>query len=60
MNEIKVIDNLSFFESKYFDRVIQKGEKLLWSGFFYKTNKWGKRQNRYFLLTDHRFINVGK
>lgn len=44
----------------YFKYLIQKDEKLYWSGESLKTNRRGTTQKRVFILTSKRVVNVGK
>lgn len=60
MEKIKVIDKVNFICDKHYQKVMGKDENLFWSGESFKINKRGKRQNRVFLLTNKRVINVGK
>lgn len=60
MDQIQVIDHLKFIGNKNYIKLMEKDEKLYWSGNSYKINKRGKRQERFFVVTDQRVINVGK
>lgn len=60
MDQIQVIDNQKFIQNKLYSKVMNNDEKLYWSGLSNKINKVGKRQERFFILTDQRFVNVGK
>ena len=60
MESVKVIDNKKFIGDKNYLKLMEKDEKLYWSGESYKINKRGKRQNRLFIVTNKRLINVGK
>ena len=60
MDNIQVIDNENYFSDPQYSKIIKKGEKLLWSGHSLKINSIGKIQNRLFLITTSRIINVGK
>jgi serum/glucocorticoid-regulated kinase 2 len=60
MEKIEPKDNINFKNDKDFKAVIKQNENLLWSGESLKINCRGKRQNRVFLVTDSRIINVGK
>lgn len=60
MEKLEVKDKLNFICDKHFQQVLKKNETLLWSGDILKINKTGKRQNRDFLITNERVINVGK
>lgn len=60
MDHIKVIDNRKFIGDKYYTKLMQKDEKLFWSGNIIKTNNQGRRQERLIILTNKRVINVGK
>lgn len=43
MDKINVLDNRKFIGDKNYMKVIQKDEKLFWSGNIYKINKQGRR-----------------
>lgn len=58
--KIEVKDNVNFICDKSYSKVIEKDEKLYWSGESLKINKRGRRQNRVFVMTNNRVINVGK
>ena len=60
MDKLEVKDKLNFICDKHFQQVLRKDESLLWSSDILKINKYGKRQNRDFLITSERIINVGK
>lgn len=60
MEKIEVKDKIDFICDKNFASVIKKDEKLYWSGHTLKINRRGKTQNRVFLITNERLINVGK
>lgn len=60
MEKIEVKDKIDFICDKNFSSVIKKDEKLYWSGNCLKINRIGKRQDRVFLITNERIINVGK
>ena len=45
---------------KNYEKLMEKDEKLFWSGDSYKINNRGKRQNRLFIVTNKRIVNVGK
>ena len=60
MEKIEVKDKIDFICDKNFSSVIKKNEKLYWSGNTVKINRRGARQNRVFLITNDRLINVGK
>lgn len=60
MEQIKVIDNKKFIGDKNYMKLMDKDEKMYWSGEAYKINKRGRRQTRLFIVTNKRMINVGK
>ena len=55
---IRVNDYANFISNKKFTKVIGKGEKLYWSGMVIKVNYKNKRQNRTFIITNKRVINL--
>lgn len=60
MDQIKVLDNKHFIGDKNYSKIMNKNEKLFWSGEAFKINKRGRRQARLFIMTNERIINVGK
>jgi serum/glucocorticoid-regulated kinase 2 len=60
MEKIKVLDKVNFICDKQYQKVMKPDEKLFWSGESFKINNRAKRQNRVFLITNMRLINVGK
>ncbi len=59
-NKIEIIDRIKFCEDKHYNEVIENFETLYWSGECFKKNNRGKIQNRSFILTDKKVVNVGK
>jgi len=43
MEKISVIDNKKFISDKNYQKLMEEGEKLFWSGEAYKINKRGRR-----------------
>lgn len=43
MEDIEVLDNKKFMADKNYDKMMEKDERLFWSGESYKINKRGKR-----------------
>lgn len=60
MESIETLDNKKFMMDKNYEKLMEEGEKLYWSGESYKINNRGKRQNRLFIVTNKRIVNVGK
>ena len=60
MEKLEVKDKLNFICDKNFQAVVGKTESLLWSGEVLKINNKGKRQERDFVITNNRVINIGK
>ena len=52
MDKIEVIDKRKFIGDKNYMKVIQKDERLFWSGNIQKINKKGRRQERLLVLTN--------
>lgn len=60
LDNLDIKDKQNFISDPDYPKVIKKEEKLLWSGLSYKINVRGRKQNRQFLLTSDRIINMGK
>ncbi len=60
MEKLEIKDKLNFICDKYYSKVVNKDERLLWSGDSLKINKSKRRQKRFFVITDKRLINLGK
>lgn len=59
IEKLQIKDKQNFICDPNYADVIQ-GEQLLWSGLSYKINVRGRKQNRIFLLTTARVLNIGK
>ena len=59
MEKIDLKDKLEYSKNKNFLSLLNDGEYILWSGDILKINKANKAQNRDFVITNIRFINVG-
>ncbi len=60
MSKPEVKDKLNFICDKNFQTVVGPTDSLLWSGDLFKINKKTRRQERNFLITSTRIINIGK
>jgi len=57
--KIEIRDEFNFICNKNYSKVVKKDETLYWSGECLKINKVDKRQNRVFLITSKRVVNIG-
>lgn len=55
-----MIDNKKFISNKYYSKLMQKEEKLFWSGSIIRTNHMGGLKEGLLILTNKRLIHVGK
>ncbi len=60
MDDYDIRDKMDFISDPSYRKVMQPKEKLYWSGESIKINSRGKRQNRLFIITNQRVINIGK
>ncbi len=58
--KLEIKDKLNFICDKQYKKVMEKDERLYWSGESLKINKKKRIQKRFFIITNKRVINLGR